>query len=158
MKKTTLKQCLKISLAATPGAVHSWTGKIFRRFLWEEWEMEKKIADQKDAEKMERAERKIIKEQGKKGVIVYRYSDFHEEIDESDINFSNLGWRFDIIMEKFKIFLDMFEFNEENMRYGIVLGAIIKDAERELEDISGFIDKTVAIATLFFSPKLKVIF
>ena len=105
--------------------------------------MEKKIADQKDAEKMERAERKIIKEQGKKGVIVYRYSDFHEEIDESDINFSNLGWRFDIIMEKFKIFLDMFEFNEENMRYGIVLGAIIKDAERELEDISGFIDKSL---------------
>lgn len=105
--------------------------------------MEKKIADQKDAEKMERDERKIIKEPGKKGTMIYRYSDFNEEIDEDDMDFFSLDFRLSLIMEKFKLFLDLLEDDGANTSLGIVLGAVIKDAERELEGISGFIDKSL---------------
>ena len=116
--------------------------------------MEKKIADHKDAEKMERDERKIIKEQGKKGVMVYRYSDFDEEIDEDDFD-SNLGWRLSIIIEKFKYFLDLIEDKDDSLSYGIVLGAVIKDAERELEGISEVIEKSLGRIGIVYKEGLR---
>jgi hypothetical protein len=93
---------------------------------------------------MERDERKIIKEQGNKGVMIFRYSDFNEEIDKDDIDpDSELGWRLSIIMEKFKLFLDLFPGDGGDVSLGVVLGAVIKDAEREIDDISKFIDKSL---------------
>lgn len=114
-----------------------------------------KIADQKDAEKMERAGRKIIKEQREKGVMVYRYSDFNEEIDGDDMDMSSLDWRFSLIMDKFKLFLDLLDNNGANVSYGIVLGAVIKDAERELEDISGFIDKSLGSIGIIYKEDCR---
>ena len=78
-----------------------------------------------EEEKMEKDERKIIKERREKGVMVYHYSDFNEEFDE------------------------------DNLRYGIVLGAVIKDAERELEDISGFIDKSLGRIGILYNEDCR---
>jgi len=103
---------------------------------------------------MEKDERKIIKEQGKKGVMVYRYSDFNEKFDEDDFN-SKLGWRFSIIIEKFKLFLDMIGDDEDSLGYGIVLGAVIKDAERELEEISEFIDKSLGRIGILYNEDCR---
>jgi len=108
-----------------------------------------------EEEKMDRDGRKIIKEQREKGVVVYRYSDFNEEIDADDMRDADLNWRLTIIIEKFKIFLSLIEDKDDSLSYGIVLGAVIKDAEREIEGISEFIEKSLGRIGIIYNEGVR---
>lgn len=86
--------------------------------------------------------KEIVKEQREDGSFIYHYSGFRfrncEGVDER--RKEHLIDVFDLMMGRFKYYLDTFSCEGgEDVRQGIVLSPIIKEAEKELEAIARFI-------------------
>lgn len=104
---------------------------------------------------MKNSERKIIKEQREDGRIVYRYSDFNEEINENMINAGHLSFRFSLMIEKFKAYLNLSGDDEESVSRGIVLSPIIRDVERELEAIAELINNSLGAIQILYKEDCR---
>ena len=95
---------------------------------------------------MKKEEGKIIRTQGKNGLVIYRNADFEEEITEEEIvrkiktGDNTLEWRFLLATSKLKTFVSILGDNYDEV--GLPLASVIKDVENELGEISNFIEKT----------------
>jgi hypothetical protein len=85
--------------------------------------------------------KEIVKEEREDGSLICHYSGFKfgvEGVEERTR--TNLIDVFDLMMGRFKFYLDTFSpEGEEDIRQGVVLSPIIKEAEKELKDIAQFI-------------------
>lgn len=78
--------------------------------------------------------RKIIKEQGKGGGTIFRYEDAELEDNKCPMG-GELDLTMAIIFERFKQFLSMLGDAAQDGKVRAVLNPIIRDAEREVEEI-----------------------
>lgn len=102
---------------------------------------------------MEDGRTDIIKEDGINGlddtVVVYRDPDCKKEITSGVLADGDMDWRFSLIMCRFKSLLGLFD-DDTYEKYGSIFQAVIKETEKELEDISGFLEKSLGKICLIY--------
>lgn len=91
-------------------------------------------------------EKKIIVENGNDGEIIFRLG----KTDDDRSSTESIANIFNLTMEKFKMLLDRLGQDEDGLYFGTVLGPMVKDAERELGEIAGVIEKTVGNISIIY--------
>ena len=90
-------------------------------------------------------EKEILKKEAENGLTLFRYADKEiEDMEDMDAHLLNgeLNFRFAIILSKFKSFVTLFGDNEYE-KYGVLLCSLIKDVEREIDEMTEAIKKSI---------------